>query len=112
MHLGRSGIGGIHSLQNESNLKARTHRDEYRRVFQAFIVFTLKRFSLTMSRVNMQIHSLTLDGAYVKQKYPGTQGGAAQLYASDTHLSLRRKRASIYALVKIIQRKHGYFKHQ
>ncbi len=33
MHLGRSGIGGIHSLQNESNLKARTHRDEYRRTF-------------------------------------------------------------------------------
>ncbi len=28
---------------------------------------------------------------YVKQKYPGTQGGAAQLYASDTHLSLRRR---------------------
>ncbi len=27
----------------------------------------------------------------VKQKYPGTQGGAAQLYASDTHLSLRRR---------------------
>ncbi len=27
----------------------------------------------------------------VKQKYPGTQGGAAQLYASDTRLSLRRK---------------------
>ncbi len=24
----------------------------------------------------------------VKQKYPGTQGGAAQLYASDTRLSL------------------------
>ncbi len=23
----------------------------------------------------------------VKQKYPGTQGGAAQLYASDTRLS-------------------------
>ncbi len=31
--------------------------------FNAFFVFTLKRFSLTMSRVNMQIHSLTLDGA-------------------------------------------------
>ncbi len=29
----------------------------------AFFVFTPKRFSLTMSRVNMQIHSLTLDGA-------------------------------------------------
>ncbi len=69
-------------------------------------MFTPKRFSLTMSRVNMQIHSLTLDGANVKQKYPSTQGGAAQLYASDTRLSLRR-RASIYALVKIIQRKHG-----
>ncbi len=27
----------------------------------------------------------------VKQKYPGTQGGAAQLYASDTRLSLRRR---------------------
>ncbi len=27
----------------------------------------------------------------VKQKYPGTQGGAAQLYASDTRLSLRTK---------------------
>ncbi len=27
----------------------------------------------------------------VKQKYLGTQGGAAQLYASDTRLSLRRK---------------------
>ncbi len=27
----------------------------------------------------------------VKQKYPGTQGGAAQLYASDTCLSLRRR---------------------
>ncbi len=27
----------------------------------------------------------------VKQKYLGTQGGAAQLYASDTRLSLRRR---------------------
>ncbi len=27
----------------------------------------------------------------VKQKYSGTQGGAAQLYASDTRLSLRRR---------------------
>ncbi len=27
----------------------------------------------------------------VKQKYPGTQGGAAQLYASDTRLLLRRR---------------------
>ncbi len=27
----------------------------------------------------------------VQQKYPGTQGGAAQLYASDTRLSLRRR---------------------
>ncbi len=27
-----------------------------------FFVFTPKRFLLTMSRVNMQIHSLTLDG--------------------------------------------------
>ncbi len=27
----------------------------------------------------------------VKQKYPGTQGGAAQLYTSDTRLSLRRR---------------------
>ncbi len=27
----------------------------------------------------------------VKQKYPGTQGGATQLYASDTRLSLRRR---------------------
>ncbi len=27
----------------------------------------------------------------VKQKYPGTQGGAAQLYGSDTRLSLRRR---------------------
>ncbi len=27
----------------------------------------------------------------VKQKYPGTQGGAAQLYASDTRLSLKRR---------------------
>ncbi len=27
----------------------------------------------------------------VKQKYPCTQGGAAQLYASDTRLSLRRR---------------------
>ncbi len=49
-------------------VKARTHRDEYRHalfasVFNAFFVFTPKRFSLTMSRVNMQIHSLTLDGA-------------------------------------------------
>ncbi len=40
----------------------------------------------------MQIHSLTLDVALnVKQKYPGTQDGAAQLYASDTRLSLRRR---------------------
>ncbi len=30
-------------------------------------------------------------GLNVKQKYPGTQGGAAQLYASDTRLSLRRR---------------------
>ncbi len=27
----------------------------------------------------------------IKQKYPGTQGGAAQLYASDTRLSLREQ---------------------
>ncbi len=27
----------------------------------------------------------------VKQKYPGTQGGAAQLYTFDTRLSLRRR---------------------
>ncbi len=27
----------------------------------------------------------------VEQKYPGTQGGAEQLYASDTRLSLRRR---------------------
>ncbi len=27
----------------------------------------------------------------IKQKYPGTQGGAVQLYASDTRLSLRRR---------------------
>ncbi len=27
----------------------------------------------------------------VQQKYPSTQGGAAQLYASDTRLSLRRR---------------------
>ncbi len=27
----------------------------------------------------------------VKQKYPGAQGGAEQLYASDTRLSLRRR---------------------
>ncbi len=27
----------------------------------------------------------------VKQKHPGTQGDAAQLYASDTRLSLRRR---------------------
>ncbi len=27
----------------------------------------------------------------VKQKYPGTQGGTAQLYASGTRLSLRRR---------------------
>ncbi len=31
--------------------------------FNVFFVFTPKRLSLTMSRVNMQIHSLTLDGA-------------------------------------------------
>ncbi len=31
--------------------------------FNAFFVFTPKRFLLTMSRVNMQINSLTLDGA-------------------------------------------------
>ncbi len=31
--------------------------------FNAFFVFTPKLFLLTMSRVNMQIHSLTLDGA-------------------------------------------------
>ncbi len=39
----------------------------------------------------MQIHSLTLEALNVKHKYPGTQGGAAQLYASDTRLSLRRR---------------------
>ncbi len=41
----------------------------------------------------------------VKQKYPGTQGGAAQLYASDTRLSLRR-REQVFTLVKIIQIYH------
>ncbi len=38
----------------------------------------------------MQIHSLTLDGAY-KTEIPRYTGGAAQLYASDTRLSLRRR---------------------
>ncbi len=42
-----------------------------------------------MSRVNMQIHSLTLDALNVKQKYPGTQ--VALRNASDTRLSLRRR---------------------
>ncbi len=40
----------------------------------------------------------------VKQKYPGTQGGAAQLYASGTCLSLRRKEQVIYVLT----RRHSY----
>ncbi len=45
----------------------------------------------------------------VKQKYPGTQGGALRFWHS---LVTQKKRASIYTLVKIIQRKHGYFKLQ
>ncbi len=40
----------------------------------------------------------------VKQKYPGTQGGAAQHFWHS--LVTQKKRASIYALVKTIQRKH------
>ncbi len=36
----------------------------------------------------------------VKQKYPGTQGGAAQLYASDTRLSLRRREQVFMRLSK------------
>ncbi len=36
----------------------------------------------------------------VKQKYPGTQGGAAQLYASDTRLSLRRREQGFTRLSK------------
>ncbi len=40
----------------------------------------------------------------VKQKYPGTQGGAAQRFWHS--LVTQKKRASIYTLVKIIQRKH------
>ncbi len=36
----------------------------------------------------------------VKQKYPGTQGGAAQLYASDTRLSLRRREQVVMRLSK------------
>ncbi len=36
----------------------------------------------------------------VKQKYPGTQGGAAQLYASDTRLSLRRREQVLMRLSK------------
>ncbi len=36
----------------------------------------------------------------VKQKYPGTQGGAAQLYASDTRLSLRRREQVFTGLSK------------
>ncbi len=47
----------------------------------------------------------------VKQKYPGTQGGAAQLYASDTRLSLRR-REQVFTLVKIIQIKFFVFRYQ
>ncbi len=39
----------------------------------------------------------------VKQKYPGTQGGAAQLYASDTRLSLKRREQVFTRLSKIIQ---------
>ncbi len=40
----------------------------------------------------------------VKQKYPGTQGGAAQRFWHS--LVTQKKRASIYTLDKIIQRKH------
>ncbi len=36
----------------------------------------------------------------VKQKYPGAQGGAAQLYASDTRLSLRRREQVLTRLSK------------
>ncbi len=36
----------------------------------------------------------------VKQKYPGTQGGAAQLYASDARLSLRRREQVFTCLSK------------
>ncbi len=36
----------------------------------------------------------------VKQKYPGTQGGAAQLYASDTRLSFRRREQVFTRLTK------------
>ncbi len=39
----------------------------------------------------------------VKQKYPGTQAGTAQLYASDTRLSLRRREQVFTRLSKIIQ---------
>jgi len=53
---------GVFALKE---LKARTHRDEYQRFSTRFFVFTPKRFSLTMSRVNMQIHSLTLDGTHL-----------------------------------------------
>ncbi len=37
---------------------------------------------------------------HVKQKYPGTQGGAAQLYSSDTRLSLRRREQAFTRLSK------------
>ncbi len=39
----------------------------------------------------------------VKQKYPGTQGGAAQLYGSDTRLSLRRRELFVVAVAFVIR---------
>ncbi len=50
----------------------------------------------------------------VKQKYPGTQGGAAQLYASDTRLSLRRREQVFRRLSKSYKfvKKLFVFRHQ
>ncbi len=54
----------------------------------------------------------------VKQKYPGTQGGAAQLYASDTRLSLRRREQVFTGLLKSYKYIHNFviklfvFRHQ
>ncbi len=68
-------------------------------------VFKPERFSLTMSRVNMQIHSLTLDGAYCKTEIPRYTRWRCATLRFWHSLVTQKKRASIYALVKIIQRK-------
>lgn len=64
---------------------AKTHLKVLRLIHTGTIivhVYVLSEYANSLPDIN---------GAYSKQEYPGTQGGAAQLYPSDIRLSPRRR---------------------